>query len=361
MRMSKREKISIVMCCSDLKRVKGGMATLVSNLLACEDWGNYRITYIPTHIEQNKICKTFYFGAAYLRILFLLGSGKADLLHLHVSERGSFYRKAFLTRLAKKFGKPVILHHHGADFQQFYDSLSDKKKAYVTRILEMADQNLILSAGLEKEFLEKAPNARVTVLNNAVAVPEENRYQSGGNLIVTLGRLGERKGTYDLLAALAGIREELPADIRLCLCGDGETEAVKGWVKKLGLEDRIERIGWISGEEKEQILKKAVCHILPSYREVLPMSILETMALGIPNIATNIAAVPDLIENGVQGYLVEPGDIEAISRALLRLCSSEVLCRNMSSQAYRLMKQKFSVPVCCKRLCRIYEEVLEVC
>ena len=349
--------MNVLMCCSDLKRVKGGMVTMVENLLAYEGWDDCRITYIPTHIESNKPVKLCYFAVSYVRILWKLLFGNIGVVHLHVSERGSVYRKAAILKLAKRFDKKVILHHHGADFDLFYQKLSPKDREYVVHFLEAADRNLVLSERVKENFMKKAPGAKYSVMHNAVKVPDTNRYNRSANLIITMGRLGERKGTYDLLKAISRLDQELPEHIKVCLCGDGEIEQVREMVRKYGLEKRVIHVGWVSGKEKEEIAAHALCHVLPSYREVLPMSILETMALGIPNISTRIASIPEVITEGEQGLLIEPGDIEGLTEALRSLCLDSRLREEMSSKAYTLMKESYSVEACGRRISEIYQEV----
>lgn len=352
------DSIHVLMCCSDLSRVKGGMVTVVKNLLSYRGWNKSHITYIPTHIEHNKLVKATYFAVAYIRILTKLIFGKVDLVYLHVSERGSVYRKASLLKLAKAFGKPVILHHHGADFDPFFRSLSEKDREYVIKFLEAADTNVVLSELIQREFLERAPNASYTVLYNAVPVPETNRYDPDNHLIVTLGRLGERKGSYDLLKALRDLDQELPEEIKVCLCGDGEVEKVQQVIQEYGLQHRIAHVGWVAGSQKMEIVEKAMCHVLPSYREGLPMAILETMSLGIPNISTKIASIPEVIDSGVQGILIEPGDVEALKDALRQLCCERDTRQRMSEESYRQIRQNFSVDAAGQKMEKIYETIL---
>ena len=352
------QPIRVLMCCSDLDRVKGGMVSVVKNLLGFPDWKDCCITYVPTHIESSKPVKAAYFAAAYLKVLTRLAFTKVDLVHLHVSERGSVYRKAALLKLAKTFGKPVILHHHGADFDPFFRALPEKDKAFVIRFLEAADTNVVLSELIRQEFLERAPGADYTVLHNSVPVPKSNKYDPDNSYLVTLGRLGERKGTYDLLKALRELEPELPASLRFCLCGDGEVDKVRELVTQYGLEHRVAHIGWAAGEEKQRILEKAVCHVLPSYREGLPMAILETMSLGIPNISTDIASIPEVIESGVQGILIEPGNVDQLKQALRKVCASREIRARMSEESYRLVRDRFSAEACAGKLERIYRKTV---
>lgn len=353
----KRKKFTVLMCCSEVKHAKGGMVTVVQNYLSYHDWGNVEIIFVPTHTSGGRVFKSLYFLKGYLKALWVLATRKPDAAHLHVSERGSFYRKAWLLTLCGRFRVPVILHHHGAEFEDFYSRLSPGKKRYVRKILEAAEQNLVLCEYLVSPLKEKAPGARVSVLRNAVSVPEKNPYDETGRYLLFLGRIGSRKGAYDLLAVLKELDRELDADIRLCMCGDGEEKEAKEYIKRLGLEHRIGNLGWISGGEKEQILKHTMVNILPSYHEGLPMTILETMARGIPNISTRIAAVPEVIEDGVNGFLIEPGDRQALKQAILTAAGDGKLRSRMSQAAYETIKEKYSLEEHMKRLKEIYGSV----
>lgn len=349
------DKIRVLMCCSDIRTVKGGMVSVMKSYLeaAC-DWKRVEVRYIPTHTEGGKLRKSICFLIAYCRIFRLLFMRKVDILHLHISERGSFYRKAYLVRLGKFFAVPVILHHHGAEFENFYAGLSGKKKRYVDRIFTMADLNLVLSRNLMEPLKEKAPGAKVEVLYNSVPVPERNLYTNERQGLLILGRLGKRKGTWDLLEAASALKEELPEGAKLYLCGDGETQEAARRVEELELKERTAFIGWVSGEEKDRILRMASMHILPSYMERLPMSILETMAYGIPNIATNIASVPEVIVDGKNGRLIAPGDGKALRDAILELAGDSEKRRFYSENAYRTIQEKFSLKAHMEKLEEMY-------
>ena len=73
-------------------------------------------------------------------------------------------------------------------------------------------------------------------------------------------------------------------------------------------------------------------HVLPSYREGLPMSILETMGQGIPNISTRIASIPEVIQDGENGFLITLGDVEALQNRILKLVSEDRLRRNFQKK-----------------------------
>ncbi len=337
------KKIRVLMCGSDLRYVKGGMVSVSRNYLEAKEWKNTEVFYIATHREGGKLLKAFVFLTGYVRILLSLIRGRTDVALLNVSERGSVYRKAYIMRLCHRFSVPVILHHHGAEFNDFYRLLPDRKKAFVSKMLSEAELNLVLSKLQEKDILEKAPDAKVDFLYNSIRTDGVNRYRENASLLVTFGRLGKRKGTYDLLKAIHELDPVLPPSVRVALCGDGEVDQVNETIRNYRLEHRIAHVGWIEGKKKEKYMEQAMLHILPSYREVLPMSILETMARGIPNISTRIASIPEVIKDGENGFLIEPGDVEALKEKILLLSTNTSVRLRFSRAAYEKIESQFSL------------------
>ena len=330
------------MHCSTLD-TKGGMVSVTKNYLNYPNWGEYKIKFIPTHFDTNKYIVMVYFGIRFIQILFTIIFGHYDIAHLHTAERGSFWRKTFLLRVYHKFGIKVVLHHHAAEFEEFYANCSEKQKAKVRKALVDADMNIVLSERLVPMIKDKEPKAKVEVLYNAVSTYDHNPYSLQARNVLFMGRLGVRKGTFDLIEAIKRLDSEIPQDVKFYLCGDVGEEAVRQKVAELGIEHRIAHIGWIDGEQKKEFISKSMINCLPSYNEGLPMTILETMAAGIPNISTNIASIPEIIKNGENGFLIEPGDVTSLVKRLKELICNESLRRSFSQKSYDLIVQKFSM------------------
>ena len=349
--------VKILMFGSTLS-TKGGMVSVVKNYLSYEDWGEYKITYIPTHFDGNKPLMMLHFMARYVQIVILALFGNYRIAHLHTAERGSFWRKALLTKTMKWFGIKTVMHHHGAEFEDFYVKCSEGQKEQIKNVLETVDVNIVLSKRLVGMIKEKAPNANVEVLYNAVATYKENPYNETAKNVLFLGRLGERKGTFDLLECIRRIDNRIDKEVKFYLCGDGAIEEVKRKIKELKIEHRIAHVGWIDGEQKKEILKSTMINILPSYNEGLPMTILETMAYGIPNISTRIASIPEVITDSENGYLITPGNIEALESRLLTLIEDKMKREQFSQKSYLLIKTNLSLPYAIDSLTEIYSGLI---
>ena len=333
---------NVLMCGSALS-IKGGMVSVVNNYLNYKDWKDVKISYIPTHINAHKYILILYFMWAYIKILCLTLAGKVDIVHLHTAERGSFFRKAFLVQTFSFLGIKTVMHHHAAEFEQFYANLPEKRKKYVRHILELTDLNIVLGESFVRLLKEKAPNAKVKVLHNAVGVYSYNPYNKDAKNILFLGVICERKGIYDLLQAIKLLDSQIDKNIKLYLCGDGEIDKVQQMINELGISYRIAHIGWIVGEQKKTIMEHAMVNILPSYNEGLPMTILETMAYGIPNISTNIASIPEVLHNNKNGFLVKPGDIDALAEVIKEIIENRSLREEFSQESYQLISESFSL------------------
>lgn len=347
----------VLMCCSTLN-TKGGMVSVVTNYLAYKNWGEYRIKFIPTHFDTNKYLLMIYFGVQFLKIAYAVWTGHYKIAHLHTAERGSFWRKAFLMKFFHRHDIKVVMHHHAAEFEDFYSKCSDKQRKKIKDVFEEADLNIVLSERLVPMIKGKAPQANVKVLYNAVNTYSHNPYNNHGKYILFLGRLGERKGAYDLLKCIRILDEKIPSDIQFCMCGDSEINKVKEMIKEYGIGHRIAHVGWIDGEQKKSFLAHTLINVLPSYHEGLPMTILETMAYGIPSISTNIASIPEVLHNGENGYVIVPGDIDALCLKLETLIKEPDVRKKFSNESYLFIINNLSLNSNIEKLKSYYQALI---
>lgn len=346
-----------VLMCGSVLSVKGGMVTVVSNYLGYKDWDGINVYFIPTQINRNKLYLVCFFIWAYIKILFLITTKNIDIAHLHTAERGSFYRKAFLVKTLRFFGVKTIMHHHAAEFEQFYNDLTTSQKKYVKYILEKVDLNIVLGEVFYQSIKNKAPNSNVKILYNAVETYSHNPYNNNAVNVLFLGVFCKRKGIYDLLHVIKELDTQIDSNIKFYICGDGEAEKVNALINELSISNRIGYLGWIGKEQKQELFSNVMINVLPSYNEGLPMAVLETMAYGIPNISTNIASIPNVLFDNVNGFLVEPGDRIKLADSIKRLIEDKDLREQFSYNSYQLITDKFSLKNNIESLKQIYKSL----
>ena len=332
----------------------GGISSVVNVYRASGLFERLAIHYLPTHRDGGRVTKLMAMASAYLRFILALMLGRVGAVHAHVASRASFWRKAPLLRLAHSRGVPTVVHLHGAEFHLFYEKeCSPAQQAVVRQVFENAAAVIALSSSW-KDWIERSfPAAKVSVIPNPVAIPAPTDWsQRVPGVVLSLGRIGERKGSYDLLSALAAA----PAAERwtLRMGGDGELEAFKAKAQALGVSDRAQLLGWVRGDDKARHLREAWIYTLPSYNEGLPMSVLEAMAAGLPIVSTPIGGIPDAVTDGVEGFLVTPGDTAALGERLHRLCADTELARKMGAAARARAIQHFSIEAIGPRLEAVY-------
>jgi len=133
---------------------------------------------------------------------------------------------------------------------------------------------------------------------------------------VCVGRLCPEKAHHVLLEAVRKLKMEGQV-LDLRLIGDGPSRAdIEGFISTHNLDDCVNVMGWQSTETVMECIRQSRVFVLPSFAEGLPVAFMEALALGRPVIATRIAGIPELIEEGVNGWLVPPADADALTDAL---------------------------------------------
>lgn len=310
-----KEQIRVCMLGSDLS-VRGGMSAVVSQLLKHQWSRDVQIEYIPTHETGSLLGRCLVFARGYLRLRRLLKDRRADLVHLHMSQRGSFCRKYILYRLAKHFRVPTVLHLHGSEFMQFYAAAPAGTKARVRELLRGCDRVLTLGRNWARNIRSIEPRARLQVLHNAVEIPRENTDWNDHSIeLCYLGVLTPRKGVGDLLQALALLKNS--GSFHLTVAGTGEDQPrLEELCRELELQTEVTFTGWIDEATKCRLLCNAQCFVLPSYNEGLPVGILEALSYGVPVVCTNVGSSDEAVLDGQNGRLVQPGDPEALADAI---------------------------------------------
>ena len=337
----------------------GGISAVVKVYRAAGLFERYPLVYLATHCDGGALAKLGAMARAYARYLALMGSGRVGLLHVHVASRASFWRKLPLFALAYACRVPAVLHLHGGGFAVFYERDCGPVRRWLIRaVFDRAARVLVLSAGWRAWVQSISSNRRVDTLFNPVVMPPAVADWAARTpqTILFLGKLGQPKGVYDLLDAVRELRADFPA-MRVLLGGDGEAAQVQARIDALGLGQQVRLLGWVQSERKQQLLDTSAIYVLPSYFEGLPMSILEAMAAGLPVVATPVGGIPEAVGDGVEGYLVAPGDVAGLAASLRRLMADPALAMAMGAAGRARVAGAFSTDAVLPRVEQLYNEL----
>ncbi len=269
---------------------------------------------------------------------------RASIRNVYIlsSSYTGFYDKILYVIIAKILQRNTYLNLVGGAFFKFTDS-GVFNRLIVPQLLKLPSIIVVGSELWKNKFKQLYGCEYTKVIYNPVRIPkrfknaEYNKSHSGKIEILFLGTLNEGKGILDLIKIIQAFSTH--ESVCFTIVGKGELESLISieLAKEIALGSvRIE--GFISEEKKHEILAKAHILILPSYFEVLPISILEAMFAGMLIVSTKVGAIPEIIEEGENGFLFEPGDYNRMISAIQKLIQKPELIDEIGRN--NIMKSK---------------------
>ena len=340
--------------------VHGGITTVEQHI--CDYMVPYvSMRHIATMKEGSKLARTMVFARAVRSLHQALENIDPCIVHIHFASRGSTLRKLFLANMVSRAGRPLVLHAHGGYFDQFYRGLPAVLRRSVCSVLQRANVLIALSPRWREFYVnecELSPS-QVAVLPNPVNWNPDVPNRSGHRQVqfLFLGRMCEKKGTYDLVKAFAALPDATRARARLVIAGNGDVDAIRKLAAPLG--EQVEVLPWVDSAERDRLLAQSDVFVLPSYNEGVPMSLLEAMAAGLPSIATPVGGIPDVMSHGVEGLLVEPARVAGLSTALAQYINDDAERLAAGRRAHERARA-FDVHVYARRLADIYQHIAPV-
>lgn len=344
--------------------VKGGITSVISQLLD-HDWAadGVNMKFIPTYIAANPVKKILFFEKALRRIRGLLANPQTrpDVVHIHMSYKGSFVRKYEVHKLCRKYGVPDVIHMHGSEFKKWYDSCKPAQQERIRTMLREASSVIVLGEQWNECITAIEPAARTVVVSNTVHIPDTTvRWPEDGERfqVLFMGVLIQRKGVSDLLDAVAKLRDTgRLGDMCVVVAGTGAQEdELKEKAKSLGLTDgAVQFAGWIDGDRKRELFESSQALVLPSYNEGLPVAVLEAISYGMPVVATDVGDIASAVHDGENGYLIEQGDVDALADALAGI-DDKTRYERLSCASRELAEREFNDADYFRRMKDLYRQ-----
>ncbi len=184
-----------------------------------------------------------------------------------------------------------------------------------------------------------------------------NAVRPPGKMLMFVGRLAAVKGVAVLLRAIAELTPRHP-DLHLTLIGEGtEQESLEELAQELGITEQITFAGPKTQSEVAEALAASDVFVLPSFAEGVPVVLMEAMASRQPVITTRIAGIPELVEDGVNGRLVPPGNISALAEAIEELLSAPDIRTKMGQSGRSKVEAEFNAGIEAIKIGKLIDEV----
>ena len=277
------------------------------------------------------------------------------VVHIHTCSYKPFRHACFTARIAKLFGKKVVMHMHGGGFKDFYN----KEKDFVKKQISKVDGIIALSPSWKEFYSDVVGAKNVCVVPNIVPEPrffKEERNNEVFNLLY-LGHINKAKGIFDLVEMIEEHHDEYRGKMMLHIGGGMfEEEKLRQFVLAHQLQDVVTMHGWVIGDDKARLLSNADAFILPSYVEGQPVSIIEAMSYGLPILSTKVGGIPEMVSDGENGFLFDPGDKKSIKCFVDKLIDNKELRVSMSIKSKELSADYMPTAVR-KRLFEMYNDL----
>ncbi len=300
-------------------------------------------------------------------LVALLKRIRPDVLHAHSAKAGLAGRvSAWLA------GVPAVVltvhntifHHRRSRWRESIIALSERALAGLT------DRIITVSEALGREIVvrEKIDPAKVVTIYNGI-VPEEfsrdpdrdflqriTGIPAGKKIVGTVARLAPQKGVAHFIRAAAMMAKDSEEAVFLVV-GDGPLRAdLERLAGSLGLAERV----FFAGERRDmpRIMPCLDVFVLASVTEGLPLTVLEAMAARRAVVATRVGGIPEVISDGVNGLLVDPGDVAGLAAAILALLGDRKKSRAMGERGRDTVLEKFTVEKMVGSMERVYADLV---
>ena len=315
----------------------------VLQIICDHDVGGDIVSLHPTWIPDSPMRSGKLSARAMLAVL---RTSPPDVVHVHLSERGSFIREGALLVLARRRGLPTVATIHGASFIPFAES----RPWLAAGVLRHAQLITCLDPDVGELVGRLAPDARVEIVPNPVplysAMPPADQT---AEVVLFAGEIGRRKGADVLCRAWEMVARER-TEARCILAGP-RTELEIPDLDRLEVRPPVGRVQML------ELLADARVVALPSRAEGMPMTLTEAMSAARPFVATPVGGIPSLAA-GRAGTLVPVGDADALARRLIEFLAEPALARECGDEGRRVCAETRSVEAIDARLRELYSSLI---
>lgn len=320
---------------------------------------NIRIYYLPEGPLPSSSLNYFFVSTGRLRKL--IKSFQPDLVHYQIGGTLLF------TRWASMFSIPHLITIHGIPWAELKIAKHWKQRLtiYLNAIIGdwLYPDNIIQISAYSREQFKNRKINQLSIIPNAIPSRYADIPLKDGmsNHLVFVGILNDLKNQLFILKVLKELKEEgIVYSIEFC-GGFGNSEyqqLMEDYIKNHALEEQVQFNGWVAYSDLPAVLVKADMLVLTSRQEALPMSIAEAMAAGRPALATRVGGIPEMIDDGKNGFLIELDSTRTAKEALKQVYNDSVRIRKMGEAAKYKAKENYMAASVAERTQAFYQQLV---
>jgi glycosyltransferase involved in cell wall biosynthesis len=350
--------------------VAGTLARGEESMASVSEARGVRIETLPALHREIGVLRD---AQAIRRLARLIKQERPTILHTHTAKAGAVGRIAAL--LAGSARPPIIVHtFHGHVLRGYFNPLMTIGFRTLERWLARMTTALVAVSPEVRDDLVRlhvAPASKFKVIRLGIELEErtdstadvraETRRQLGiaedAFVVGWVGRMTAVKRTDDVVRALRGLVDR-GIDAYLCLVGDGpDRDHLESYAHDLGVVKRCLFVGY--QEDVARFYSAIDALLLPSVNEGTPVSVIEALAAQRPAVATRVGGTPDVIRDGVDGFLVEVGDADALSERLAELAADPARRAQMGADGRERVLGRYAVERLVDDVDRLYRSLFE--
>ncbi len=368
---NKKTKVAVL---GPLPPAVGGICTNIMNLFISPLKTKYNFFPFRTgspmygtnrYFKERAHFKFFRFIKSLFHYMIFLFRYSPDIVHINTSFcRYSFWRDTFYLIISKIFGKNVLLQIHGGCLDEFQRQVPPLLNRFVNKILKAPEQIIVLCSMQKKPFEDLCINNTPKIVPNMINAIKFNRSTNYRNhlgiplehtvVLFVAAHFYKEKGVWEVLNAVPLVTNRYK-DVQFIFVGGGkEEDAMHQFCRQIGRKKYVKFTGHVFNEDIIKIYLSADIFVLPTYySEGFPIVILEAMAAGLPVISTPIRAIPEIIEDGVNGFLIQPKDPVAVAEKIIQLIEDKTLRTTIRENNLKKVREKYDL----EPVARTFEDI----
>ena len=292
----------------------------------------------------------------------LIKDKSIKVIHINTAyDLRSLMRDALFIVISRILRKKIVLQIH-----QRIEPSHNKIIDFITKhVFPLCNKILVFSQESKKILATLVPEGKIELFPNPVVVDDfkmgdksyknELNIPKEGKIVLFLSRLIKEKGVYDLIESIPEIIQR-NENVYFVFAGEGPDRIqMENTCKMKGIEKQVRFTGHIPYKDVIRAFSSADIFVLPTYfPEGMPMAILQALAAGLPIISTPISSIPDIVTDGINGFLVEPHASDQLTEKISLLISKKELRNRMGEDNIKLARKEYDLDIVLKKLELLY-------